>query len=365
MLTSPATPPILKWKELLDALCDLLPDYEYGERFLSIVEICDRYDVSNITARRVLTEMQTRGLVEKIQSRGTIVRRPSQVTQVRLVMPAGIRSDYLSHSVIIRRLIQGIIGSVGKHRIDFDTVSEAHIESIFSQRNDAFGFLLQAGISSATRQWLAKNKWPFVLLNPLRDFKGLPHACTDRHQAGYLGAKHLIELGHERIAYSLGSITQVHFRSRLEGYRKALKEAGLPFRSSLIHQSDHIDMACIEQSIDKFLGMRKAPTAIMSCDDDRAIAILNRLHHHGVRVPEDISLLGYPNYPESGLTTPPLSVVDARYEDVGASAMQLLLEQMLTGADPNRQSIVIQPQLITRSSSAVVSTGRGSGHPSQ
>lgn len=341
-----------RWKVIRDELCALIPQYAYGQRFCSIVEICEKYDVSTITARRALDELQAMGLVEKIRSRGTVVRQLDKTTQIRLVVPASIRQDYLSISDILRRVVQGVKSIADQQGVDFDLVSESHLNTLFDQHEGRFGFLLLHQCSEETINMLQQNQWAYLILNPLDHWKGKPHVRSDRYQAGYLGAKHLINLGHKRIGYILGAISRRHFRDRLNGYRAALKEAGIPFRWSLVHESDGEHAEQDQQAVTDMLACDTPPTAIMAGDDNRAIYILNTLQKRGIKVPEDISVLGYPNNPETRMTSPALSVIDARYELVGEAAMKMVLSQLYENANPAKQAVTMQPELLERESTA-------------
>jgi DNA-binding LacI/PurR family transcriptional regulator len=351
MAESPTSPvPQPRWKTIVDALRAEIPNHRYGGRFYSIAEICERYEVSAITARRVLTEMQTEGLVEKIRSRGTVVRRLSSAVSVRLVMPSGARPDYQTTSVVMRRQLAGITEFAKAKQIDFDTISEAHLAIVFARGHDAYGFLVAPGVSHETLDFLSGRGLPFVLLNPISGWKGRCHARPDRVQAGYVAAEFLMGLGHRRIGYILGSISQRNFRDRLIGYRAAHKDSKLRFDWELVRETDGQRPEQDEEALAALLSLRSPPTAVMTGDDGRAIQVLECCRRQGIEVPRQLSILGYPNYPEAMLTDPPLSVVDACYEDVGAAAMRLLMDQMYDATGRGRVSMVIPPKLIARGS---------------
>ncbi len=355
MSDSPTSPvPQPRWKTIVEELRVEIPNHRYGGRFYSIAEICERYQVSAITARRVLTEMQSEGLVEKIRSRGTVVRRLSTAASVRLVMPSGARPDYQTTSVVMRRQLAGITDFARAKQIDFDTISEAHLAIVFARGHDSYGFLVAPGVSHETLDFLRRRGLPFVLVNPISGWKGICHSRPDRVQAGYVAAKFLIELGHRRIGYILGSISQRNFRDRLVGYRAAHKESKLRFDWELIRETDGQHPEQDEEALATLLSLRSPPTAVMTGDDGRAIQVLECCRRQGIEVPRQLSILGYPNYPEAMLTDPPLSVVDACYEEVGSASIGLLIEQMYEEVGRARSTVIIPPRLIERGS-----TGRG------
>lgn len=351
MITSPLAPSSApRWKVIRDELYNRLPQFEFGSNFYTIADICKEYGVSSITARRVLDELQSEGLVEKIRSRGTVVRRLATRTSIRLITPAGVRPDYHSYSVVMRRQIAGMTAFAQQSNVDFDTISETHLPTVFSRRTDPFGFLVSPGVSRDSLAFLRSRKLPHIFVNPLMGWKGVPHVRADKKAAGYLAARHLLDLGHKRIAYVLGSISRKHFRDRLMGYRAAIKEAGVKFDWSLVYTTDGEHPEQDDQALSELLALRSPPTAIMAGDDNRAIQLLEGCRLRGISVPQDMSILGYPNYPETKLTSPPLSVVDAKYEEVGQVAMRTLLIQMNERVNPKRQALVVAPELVDRGS---------------
>lgn len=353
MTTSSLAPSsIPRWKAIRDELYNRLPQFEFGSNFYTIADICKEYGVSSITARRVLDELQAEGMVEKIRSRGTVVRRIATRTSIRLITPAGVRPDYHTYSVVMRRQIAGMTAFAQQSNVDFDTISETHLPTVFSRRTDPFGFLVSPQVSRESLQFLRARKLPHVFVNPLMGWKGVPHVRADKKAAGYLAAKHLLDLGHKRIAYVLGSISRKHFRDRLMGYRAAIKEAGIAFDWSLVYTTDGEHPEQDDQALTELLALRRPPTAIMAGDDNRAIQLLESCRRRGIEVPKAMSILGYPNYPETKLTSPPLSVVDAKYEEVGHAAMRALLIQMNERVNTKRQALVVAPELIDRGSTA-------------
>lgn len=345
--TAPSDP---RWKSIHDQLLRELPSYEYGSNFYTIADICRKFEVSIITARRVLDELAAAGLVEKIRKRGTVVRRMQKAISIRLVVSKGMRVGPESFSVTIQRQLAGLSQQAREKNIDFDTISESHLELVFGRQSHDIGLLLRPGVSARTIEFIRTRNIPHVFLDPIENYRGLPHARADRRKAGYLAAQHLISLGHRRIAYMLGSISQRNFRARLLGYRAALQEAGIKFDWALIKETDGEHYEQDEQALDALLALPKPPTAIMTGDDPRAIRAMESCRLRGIKVPHDMSILAYPSYPESKLMDPPLSVLDGRFEEVGAAAMKLLVSQMFEKTTPAKQVVVIEPQLVERGS---------------
>jgi DNA-binding LacI/PurR family transcriptional regulator len=343
-----------RWKEILDQVQTELPTYAYGSEFYTITEICDRFHVSRITAIRVLNELASRNLIQKLPGKGNVVRLMAQGASIRLIIPSAMRRDYLSFDPVNRRLIEGVTTAAKAAGLDFDTISEAHIPSLFPRANASFGFLVPKAIGRLTREFLLANALPHVLVDPYEHYKSVSHARIDRFAAGYIATRHLLDLGHRRIGWITGLISSPNFRARLAGYRQALKEEGIPFAWPLIAETSGMDAEQDTDALNQLLSLHRKPTAIILGDDSRGVHVLAACHKAGIRVPEDLSLVGYPNNPEARLTNPPLTVIDAMFERVGEESVKQLMGLIANpDLEPAEAQTVIQPQLIVRGSTAV------------
>ena len=318
-----------RWKEILDQVQTELPGYPYGSSFYTITEICDKFHVSRITAIRVLNELATRNLIEKIPGKGNVVRLMSKPASVRLIIPSSARKDYIHFDPVNRRLVDGITTSARAQALDFDTISENHLQSLFPRPDGAFGFLVPKTISRQTVEFLRTHDLPHVFVDPWEVNKKQSHARVDRVQAGYVATKHLLELGHRRIAWITGYISDANFRDRIKGYRKALAEARIPFDWQYIRETQGAEFDADVAALESLMLLTRPPTAIILGDDSRGVHVSAACRTKGIRVPEDLSLVGYPNNPESSLTHPPLTVIDTHFEEVGQASVKVLLQLML------------------------------------
>jgi DNA-binding LacI/PurR family transcriptional regulator len=171
-------------------------------------------------------------------------------------------------------------------------------------------------------------------------FDGIPSATIDHERCGYLAARHLIELGHESICFvgadyptpdSEVGIPLVDARYR--GFCFALGEAGI------IPDS--------EESVEGFLGMTDRPTGAYCGRALWALDLLSACVDDGVRVPEDLSIVGHDNDREKSAVRPRISTIDVKPNEVGAEAARMLMA-LIDGKSP--EDAVIQPELIVRDS---------------
>jgi DNA-binding LacI/PurR family transcriptional regulator len=350
MTTDAPLKPTPRWKEVYDQLLVDLHARRYGSDFYSIAEVCRRFEVSQITAIRALNELASRKLIEKIAGKGNVVRRVEQTFPIWLITPDATNGSYGSMDSAIRRRVAGVSRAAEQLGLSLDFVSESRLLPLFPRQDGPVGFMVPHQISNRTIDFLREHRLPYVMLDTLESTSMPPYARVDRVRAGYLGTRHLLDLGHRRIGWITGLLSRRNFRDRLRGYRDALREAGVPFRWSLIRETETNESDRIRTALRSLLAMRRPPTALLTGDDYRAIDVLDECRKLGVHVPGELSVVSYPNHAESRLTTPPLTVVDANFEMVGEAAVRLLMEQVLAGADAAGQCAQIEPTLVVRGS---------------
>ena len=347
---------VARWKVIYDQLRAELEQFDYGSDFYTAREICQRFGVSSITAVRSLNELAGEGLIEKIQGKGNVVRQVPRRASLWMILPTSHESIGFPFDNVHARRMDGIREAGRAQGIEIGTICESHLQTMFPRRSEEqFGFFVLNPIQQTDTEFLATHQLPYVLVDPYRNFAGQPHARLDRFQVGYQAAQHLIELGHRRIGWITTGSQGANFRERIAGYRSALSEAAVAFDDNLIVQAvdpndGSINETTCSNALDTLLQLPNPPTAMIICDDTRVIHLLDICRRRGIHVPDHLSVLGHPDYSESTLTDPPLTVIDGQYEKVGEAAVHALLDQIFQGADPASQARTIMPRLVPRSS---------------
>lgn len=234
---------------------------------------------------------------------------------------------------------------------DADLEREAH-HMLRAKRVD--GLLINSAQSGATAlQRLIADGIPFVLLNRRLDNLDCDYAMVDYRRGSYLATRYLLELGHRRILYQLGARRHPPGQERLVGYHQALAEAGVPFDPELVV---HCERAFDNHPrvLDAMQRLQPRPTAIIAYNDESAIPVLKALHDLGLRVPDDVSLVGHNDLSFAPYLIPPLTSVAQPIYEMGARAAEILLQKL---AWPDKQTwsprqIVLEPKLTIRLSSA-------------
>ena len=167
--------------------------------------------------------------------------------------------------------------------------------------------------------------------------------------------RYLIELGHQRIAYLGNSLSGRTTLDRLNGFRQEIKSAGLNIFTGYTHEVPGSRPNDGLAALDHFLSLPQSPTAIFCYNDMLAIGMLNGLHKANIRVPADISVVGFDNIVFSAYTNPPLTTFDQPKRYIGAEAARLILGLLdsYKGEEALEQQIQkLKGSLLVRQSSA-------------
>ena len=174
---------------------------------------------------------------------------------------------------------------------------------------------------------------------------------TAHMQGGLLAVRHLLSLGHKRIACIGGPVGVMPSEQRIEGWRMALAENGTtPNADALLWRGGFTSQGGYE-AMHAILRTEQAPSAVFVCNDLMAIGALRAAHESGVHVPDELSIVGFDDIELSAYTSPPLTTVAQPKERIGALAVDMLLERV-GGKRRDARKVVLQPELRVRASTA-------------
>lgn len=194
---------------------------------------------------------------------------------------------------------------------------------------------------------------------PLRDVDAV--VCDDA-QGAYEAARHLIKLGHRRIALIRGPARHPFSQALTSGYRRGLHEAGIPLRDDLVVEAPLRPEGGYEAA-ERLLKGQSRPTAIFT-NDDVAIGAMRAIHDRGLTVPDDVALVGYDDIEYAAHTTPPLTTVAVPKEEMGRLAVRRAIAQMEQGERHVFSTTVVSHTLLIRSSCGAgtgIRAGGGAG----
>ncbi|ANZ41219.1 LacI family transcriptional regulator [Lentzea guizhouensis] len=195
---------------------------------------------------------------------------------------------------------------------------------------------------------------PVVAVDPHTGRAALPTVDSDNLTGGRLATEHLLALGHRRIALLTGRADLKSAQQRETGYRRALAGAGVDVDEDLIRRGDY-DHDVAAASARELLTGPDRPTAVFAANDITAIATIETAVALGMRVPEDLSVVGFDNIPESALCTPALTTVQQPIREMGHRAVTLLV-RLINGETPDNTHITLGTELIARHSTRALSS---------
>ena len=171
----------------------------------------------------------------------------------------------------------------------------------------------------------------------------------DDCKSAYMAVTHLIKRGHKKIAHFSGPKTLEICKQRLKGYKDALKKANLPIDNNLIRYGDLVEDNGYK-TMDTLLKENNIPDAIFAVNDPVAIGAFQRIKEAGLKIPEDIAIVGFSNNKITSLVNPPLTTVNQPSFEMGKKAGEILIEMIENAKNRVRKTIVLDAELVVRGS---------------
>ncbi len=173
----------------------------------------------------------------------------------------------------------------------------------------------------------------------------------DDYEGAFLATEHLLERGRKKIAHLAGAEGINITQERIRGYRDALQSHGIKFDPELVCHGGFSEKEGI-QSMRRLLSRTKEIDAVFAVNDPSAMGAYKVIKDHGLRIPDDIAVVGFSNNPITAVLTPPLTTIEQRAYEIGEKAAELLLNQIKSDdSTTNYHTVVLKPELIIRGSS--------------
>ena len=322
---------------------DLLP----GEN-----SIASAYSVDRSTVRKALQMLVDEGLVEKKAGKGTIVKKetekesPSAISQketpnIGFFLPSG--------NAITQQFYSSLLNTCEK---ELKRHGYTLIYSTFDEHDDVreavnkyklAGIIFVSNISEKQITDALEDNIPCVLANSFDS--RLPSILSDNEKGSYLAGKCLIENGHRDVVLVSGTRSYVCSNERAAGFMRAYREAGIEIPESSLLVCDSWEQEAGTRVVKDYLDKcKKIPTAFFGFNDRIAFGIMSALRQCGLKVPEDVSVVGYDNL-NAQLSVVPLTTIEAHVEYLAEATAEALLWQ-LNGGNRNPYRISIPTELI-------------------
>ena len=328
----------------------------------TIYDIAKKLDLTAATVSRALNNnikisQKTRELVQKMAiemnyEQNTLARalKSGKSFNVGVVVP---RMDSNFFASVIRGIEEELYPK-GYHVIVCQTHDQENLETgnINSLLNAQVDGILMSVSNSKTKNKvfsnLSQKRVPLIFFDRKKDIAGVSSVTIDDFNGSYTATKHLIDQGCKRIAHFSNDRSFEIFQNRYLGYKQALLDHHIGFDESLVIEL----FSKVEEgkkATRKLLGLNNPPDAIFSSSDFTALGAIQEIKEHGLKIPEDICVVGFSNEPFTRFMELSITSVDQSPIEMGRIAANVFLREV--DSDPKNEQIVLNPELIIRHSS--------------
>lgn len=324
---------------------------------ISIKEIAKLAGTSVATVSRVInqngrfskeTEKRVREIIEKYNYRPNELARSLRIDKAQVV---GVIVPDITHEFFscIARKIEVDLLKQGYMAIICDTNESVELEKRYIEMLKAMrvgGIIYVSGDQKI--EPIRDIPAVYVDRKPefLKEEQGICFIGGDNYQGGYLATERLLKAGRQRIAIVLHAKTIATQDKRLNGYRQALHDHGIPFSEELVYKVENVDMQQGYQISKKIWEKPDRADGIFYSSDILAIGALRYFHEQNVKIPEKVSIIGIDDIPLSAKITPALTTVKQDYLKFGSLAVNAIIKMM--NGDQEKRTYILGMELIER-----------------
>lgn len=342
-------PPYVKIGALLKKR---ISDGEYTEKFPSTNDLARELGVSPMTINKAVGELVREGLIYRKIGSGSFVstrkREKKRTGRIIYFVPDkayGIRHPF--HSGVFLGITSAAIDGGQEALFQDNEINLAN--SVFKNRNDLSfdGIIFSRWENRKLIDEISK-VMPMLEIGIGETNDRIPYVHFDDINGAYQAVKYLIGLGHRRIGFITGYMSWKEGERRLEGYRKALQEAGITFDVKLVVEDEWNDPAGYRCAA-KLLVLDEKPSAIFCSSDHMAFGAMACIKERGLTIPGDISIVGFNNVEASSYVEPALTTVEIPFQETGARAFRCM-QMILDGKTPSGEDLTLKTRFVIRNS---------------
>ncbi|HOL21810.1 MAG TPA: GntR family transcriptional regulator [bacterium] len=333
-----------------------------GERLLSEEALVKRYGVSRVTVRSALSELLKENFIFKEKGRkGYFVSPGKALKGKRLYKSIGILIHYSTekshpfmHRFLTSASLQCAEENIG-HQI-FNLINNVK-DNIFSDEISKIlnvmkeypvdGLLINSRLCDETLEKIEKIGIPVVLVNNFLPGSEIPHIIAGYRAVGN-AVTHLWRIGHRRIGFITGPQDERIVHETIWDFQETCKRLALPYDISLIKEVAY-DEGRLKKAIEEFLSVRPSPTALVIDDDIMACYAIGYLKEKGVKVPDDMGIVGMGGVEMGEFISPPLTTVSLPIEKAARIGVEMLAK-LIKGENLVKKFIHLKGELIVRKS---------------
>lgn len=237
------------------------------------------------------------------------------------------------------------------HSSESTATEKANANNLFHKRVD--GLIVSLAYDTVDLSHydpFIKRGIPVVFFDRVREDAPGIKVIIDNHKAGYDATAHLIQQGCSRVMHITGNLAQNVYADRLNGFRKALQDYNLPYEPCQLMVTDLSEKAGVEVGR-QIQEMKARPDGLFFANDLCAAVCMKSLKDAGIKIPEDIAIVGFNNDIISRMVEPKLSTINYDGREIGEVAASNLLAQLTDGSDRSNYTVILESQLLIRGSS--------------
>lgn len=221
---------------------------------------------------------------------------------------------------------------------------------------DGLIVMSQSASDQSFIEYAADKEIPLVVLNRPIDKVEVMNLVPDDQSGAYRAAEHLIEKGHRRIAIIEGKQGFKSTQARRDGYREALEKHGVPLRSEWTVPGNY-DLESGYAGMSRLLDLAERPTAVFCSNDDMALGAIKAVTERGLRVPDDLSVVGFDDHLFSSFMTPALTTVRRPIEEISRVGAEKLLS-FIEKKQVEKSTVYFHTELVIRDSVKTIAGGK-------
>src|SRR6266852_1367087 len=323
-----------------------------GELGVSITTVSkvlnNRDDIGHATRARVLAKVAELGYQPNAVARSLTLRRtntlgvviPDLMHSFFVEIVAGIEMVVSARGYALLLCSSG--EDAGKERKELEALKQRQVDGLL------FAAAHATGNADLLAQLIEAGKCLVMIDRDDHPEIRCHRVLTDDERVGRLATSHLLSLGHRAIGHIAGPPV-VHAKRREQGYRQGLREVRMPVRPEWVIRAGFLESDGYD-AMRRLLGVRPRITAVFAANDPTAIGAMKAIWDAGLRVPEDIAVVGAGDIAHGDVLRVPLTTVSWSRQEMGTRAAELILEQ-IEGRPPRTfQRAIIPPNLVVRSS---------------
>ena len=333
---------------------------------VTIAAIADAAGVSVPTVSRVLNgrtdvSPETRDRVERLLREHGYRRRNSRQPERARLIDLVFNDLDSPWAVELLRGVEDVahaagVGTVVSAVHRRSTSTREWLQNMRARSSDGVIFVI-SDVTAPIHTQLQRLHIPAVVIDPAGgSMAGVPTVGATNWAGGLSATEHLISLGHRRIGLVAGPKELLCSRARLDGYRAALESAGIGVDDALIAPGDFYHESGFTSGT-QLLGLPDPPTAIFASSDQMALGVYEAARQHGLRVPVDLSVVGFDDLPVARWSSPPLTTVRQPLAEMGGLAARTVL-RIARGETVETPRLELATELIVRDSTAAPVTSR-------